>query len=157
GPLEQALVVTASASEIPQSQTGAPVTVIDTQLLDALNKTDVLEALRLVPGSQVVQTGARGGLTSMFIRAGASNFNKVLIDGVAANDIGGGFDYAQLSTTGVGGVEVLRQTNSVMFGSDALAGVVSIATARGRTHTPELSVAADGGNLGTFYTQAGIG
>ena len=156
-PLEQAVVVTAAATDISQAQTGAPVTVIDSTTLDALNKPDVLEALRLVPGAQIVQAGARGGQTSLFIRGGQSNFNKVLIDGAVANDIGGGFDFAQLATTGVDRVEVMRQTNSVMYGSDALAGVVSITTKRGRTRAPEFTVAADGGNLGTWSTDFGIG
>lgn len=157
GPLRQAVVVTAAASDIPQAQTGAPVTVIDAATLDALNKADVLEALRLVPGSHVVQNGARGATTSFFIRGGAANFNKVLVDGVPANDIGGAFDFSQMSTTGVDRVEVLRQTNSVMYGSDALAGVIAITTRRGRTRVPEATFSADGGTLGTFATQAGIG
>jgi vitamin B12 transporter len=157
GPLRQAVIVTAAASDIPQSQTGAPVTVIDAATLDVLNKADVLEALRLVPGSHVVQNGARGATTSFFIRGGAANFNKVLVDGVPANDIGGAFDFAQMSTTGIDRVEVLRQTNSVMYGSDALAGVVAMTTRRGRTRVPEVAYSADGGNLGTFATQAGIG
>ena len=157
GPLKQAEVVTAAAVELPQAQTGAPVTVIDATTLDSLNKVDVLEALRLVPGAQVLQTGGRGGPTSFFIRGGNSNFNKVLIDGIVANDIGGGFDFAQLSTTGVEQVEVMRQTNSVLYGSDALAGVVSIATRHGRTRTPELTMSVDGGNLGTWKTDAGFG
>ena len=156
-PLEQKVVVTAAATEITQAQTGAPVAVIDSAALDALNKPDVLEALRLVPGAQVVQTGAPGGATSLFIRGGNSNFNKILIDGAVANDIGGGFDFAQLSTTGVDRVEVMRQTNSVMYGSDALAGVVSIETKRGRTRVPEFTYAADGGNFGTVTSDAGIG
>lgn len=157
GPLRQAVIVTAAASDIPQSQTGAPVTVIDAATLDALNKADVLEALRLVPGSHVVQNGARGATTSFFIRGGAANFNKVLVDGVPANDIGGAFDFAQMSTTGIDRVEVLRQTNSVMYGSDALAGVVAMTTRRGRTRVPEVAYSADGGNVGTFATQAGAG
>ena len=157
GPLRQAVVVTAAASAVPQSQTGAPITVIDSAALDILNKPDVLGALRLVPGAQVVQVGARGGTTSMFIRGGDASFNKVLIDGVPANNIGGGFDFAQLSTTGVEQVEVLRQTNSVVYGSDALAGVISIRTRRGHTRAPELTLSGDGGNLGTWSSAAGLG
>ena len=102
GPLQQAVVVTAAAAEVSQAQTGAPVTVIDQQVLDAINKPDVLEALRLTPGTNIQQTGGRGGNTSIFLRGGNSNFTKVLIDGVSANDIGGGVDLAQLQTTGVG-------------------------------------------------------
>jgi vitamin B12 transporter len=157
GPLEQKVVVTAAATAITQAQTGAPVTVIDSTTLDTLNKPDVLEALRLVPGAQVVQTGARGSQTTLSIRGGNSNFNKILIDGAVANDIGGFFDFAQLATAGVERVEVMRQTNSVMYGSDALAGVVSISTKRGRTRVPEFTYAADGGNLGTWTSDAGIG
>ncbi|PYR64588.1 MAG: hypothetical protein DMF88_22765, partial [Acidobacteria bacterium] len=137
GPLQESVVVTAAASELPQSRTGAPLTVIDSQTLEALNKPDVLEALRLVPGSHVVQTGQRGGPTSLFIRGGNSNFNKVLIDGVAANDIGGAFDFTQMADAGIERIEVLRQSNSVMYGTDALSGVVNITTRRGRTRIPQ--------------------
>jgi iron complex outermembrane receptor protein/vitamin B12 transporter len=155
--VQETVVVTAAASELPASQTGAPVTVLDSRTLDALNKVDVAEALRLVPGAQVVRQGARGGTTSLFIRGGNANFNKVLIDGIPANVIGGAFDYAQLTTTGVDRLEVLRQTNSVVYGSDALAGVVALTTTRGRTRVPAFAWSADGGNLGTFATTASIG
>lgn len=157
GPLQQAVVVTAAATELPGSRTGAPITVIDNQILDALNKVDVLEALRLVPGAQIVQTGQRGGTTAMFVRGGNSNFNKVLIDGVAANDIGGGFDFGQTATVGVERIEVLRQSNSVMYGSDALAGVVNIIGKRGRTRIPQVDLSVDGGNFKTGRASAAIG
>jgi len=157
GPLQQAVVVTVAAAEVSQAQTGAPVTVLDQQVLDALNKPDVLEALRLTPGTNIQQTGGRGSSTSIFLRGGNSNFTKVLIDGVAANDIGGGVDLAQLQTTGVGRIEVLRQSNSVIYGSDALTGVVSIETRRGRTRVPELLYTLDGGNFGTVHNDIGLG
>ena len=108
--------------------------------------------------STVVQTGARGGTTSLFVRGGASNFNKVLIDGVPANDIGGAFDFSDLATTGVERVEVLRGSNSVMYGSDAL-------TRRRQHHDhaadasriPEATLSLDGGNLGTSHEEASLG
>ena len=141
GPLQQDVVVTAEAGQVLQSQTGAPVTVIDSATLEALNKPDVLEALRLVPGAQIVQVGERGGATSLFLRGGNSNFTKVLVDGMPANDIGGGFDFSQLDTAGVDRIEVLRQTNSVVYGSDALTGVVNITTRRGSARVPEFQYA----------------
>jgi vitamin B12 transporter len=155
--LKQDVVVTASATEQPVSQVGAPVTVIDRQTLDDLGKPSVLEALRLVPGSQVVQTGGRGGATSLFVRGGASNFNKVLVDGIPVNDIGGRFDYSALATTGVERVEALRDANSVLHGSDAMAGVISISTRRGDTRRPEVSGSIDGGNLGTHRGEVSLG
>ena len=124
GPLETGVTVIASATEVLPSQIGSAVTVLDSSTLGTLGKPDVLEALRLVPGASLVQVGARGGVTSMFIRGGNSNFNKVLIDGIPANGIGGGIDLAEFSMVGVDRIEVLRDANSVVFGSDALAGVV---------------------------------
>ena len=150
GPLEQYVVVTAAATELPAARVGSPVTVIDRDTLEDLGKPDVLEALRIIPGTQVVQTGARGGTTSIFIRGGASDFNKVLIDGVPANDIGGSVDFGSLSTAAIDRVEVLRNANSVLYGSDALSGVINLTTPQGRTRQPELLYSIDGGNLGTL-------
>jgi vitamin B12 transporter len=157
GPLQQAVVVTAAATEGTQATTAAPVTVLDQQVLDALNKPDVLEALRLTPSTNIQQTGGRGGNTSIFLRGGNSNFTKVLLDGISANDIGGGVDLAQLQTTGVGRIEVLRQSNSVIYGSDAVSGVVSIETRRGRTRVPELVYTLDGGNFATVHNDLSVG
>ena len=84
-----------------------------------------------IPGLQVAQTGQRGGEASLFIRGGNSNSNKVLIDGVPVNDIGGLVNFGNLSLTAIDYLEVFRGPNSVLYGSDALAGVVSMTTARG--------------------------
>jgi iron complex outermembrane receptor protein/vitamin B12 transporter len=157
GLLAQQVVVSATAAILPESQVGASVTVIDQGLLGSLGKPDVLEALRLVPGAQVVQTGQRGGTTSLFVRGGNANFNKVIIDGVPVNDIGGGFDFANLPVTGVERVEVLRNPNSVLYGADALASVVNITTRRGTSRVPELSYDVDGGNLGTVRQDVSVG
>jgi iron complex outermembrane receptor protein/vitamin B12 transporter len=157
GPLQQDVVVTAGATEQLQARTGAPVTVIDEETIEAINKLDVLDALRLVPAAHVAQTGQRGGVASLFLRGGESNFTKVLIDGIPANDIGGGFDFSPLTLASVERVEVLRQTNSVIYGSDALTGVVDISTRRGRSRVPALDYMMDGGNLGTFNNSLSFG
>lgn len=157
GPLETAVSVTAAATDVLPSQVGAAVTVFDGKTLDAIGKLDVIEALRLVPGSSLVQTGGRGGTTSDFIRGGNSNFNRVLIDGVPVNDIGGGVDLAQFALAGIDQIEVLRQANSVIAGPDALAGVIAATTKRGATRVPQVTFGLNGGTLGTHQESAGIG
>jgi vitamin B12 transporter len=157
GPLFQEIVVSATGIATPETQVGASVSLIDHDQIAALNKLDVLEDLRLVPGAQIVQTSQRGGTTSLFIRGGDSDFNKVLIDGIPVNDIGGYFDYAQLSNNGVGSVEVLRGSNSVLYGADALGGVVNIASERGTTSIPEVKYSVDGGNFGTLNEDVSVG
>jgi vitamin B12 transporter len=157
GPLEQSVSVTAAATDVLPSQIGAPVTVLDAATIDRLGKPDVLEGLRLMPGVSLVQSGARGGVTSVFVRGGNSNFNKVLVDGIPANDIGGGVDLSQFATTGIDRIEALRDPNSVVFGSDALSGVVSLISRRGLTRTPQATFTLDGGNLGTNRESAAVG
>lgn len=157
GTIEQTTVVTATATEISPSRVGAQVTVLDALTLDDLAKTEVSEALRLVPGSTVSNAGQRGGVSSFFVRGGTSNFNKVLVDGVPVNDLGGGFDFSDLSVTGIERLEVLRESNSVLYGADSLTGVVSFTTSRGRTETPDVVFAIDGGNLSTFHNDLSVG
>ena len=74
----------------------------------------------------------------------------MLIDGVPADDIGGAVEFANIDSVGIDKVEVLREPNSALYGSDALAGVVSLTTARGNTLLPLLTYSGDGGNFNTF-------
>ncbi len=150
--LSQQVTVTATGTPTPLAQSGASITVLDqTQYQQS---PELQQPLRLVPGLQLTQTGQTGGTTSLFIRGGQDTYNKVLLDGVPVNDVGGGVNFANLATIGVAQIEVLRQPNSALYGSDALAGVVQFTTARGTTALPLFTYAVDGGNLG-FYRQAG--
>jgi len=157
GSLQQEVVVSATGSATPITQVGASVTLLGNDLITSLNKLDVLENIRNVPGVQVVQTSQRGGTTALFIRGGESDFNKVIIDGIPVTGIGGTFDFAELSNAGVDSVEILRGANSVLYGSDALAGVVLVTSKHGTTTVPELKLAADGGNFGTYNRDATLG
>ena len=157
GPLNQDVVVSAAAAALPQAQVGASVTVVDKALMDACGKYEVFEAVRTVPGAQVVQVGARGGTTSVFLRGGNPAFTKVLVDGVPMNDIGGAFNFASLESTGVDRVEVLRGSNSVLYGVDAMSGVVNITTERGHSVHPAVQYTTEGGNFGSTRQAGSIG
>ncbi|MBZ5525969.1 MAG: TonB-dependent receptor [Acidobacteriia bacterium] len=151
----QQVVVTATGMPTPQTQVGASVSVLTPQ--DYQNRLDVFDPLTSVPGLQITESGRRGSLTSLFIRGGNSNANKLVIDGVPANDIGGNVDFSVLSATAVDHMEVFRGPNSVLYGSDALAGVVDITTRQGATRLPELSYSLDGGNFSTWRQEATAG
>jgi vitamin B12 transporter len=145
------VTVTSTGTPTPQAQVGASVTSLSET--DYQGTRDIQEGLRLVPGLQAVQTGQAGGTTSLFIRGGDSDANKLVIDGIPANDIGGNVEFANLSSAAIGEVEVLRGPNSVLYGSDALAGVVSLTTARGNTPLPLFTYLIDGGNFGTYHQE----
>jgi len=153
--LRQSIIVTATGLPIPQAQTGASVTVL--QAADLENRFTMIDPFRQVPGVNVVTYGQNGSATSVFVRGGNSDANKTLIDGVPAEDIGGRFDLGNVSTTGVGSVEAFRGSNSVLYGSDAAAGVFSITTPRGSTPTPSLFYQGDAGNYYTYRNQVQAG
>ncbi|HET9837062.1 MAG TPA: TonB-dependent receptor [Candidatus Angelobacter sp.] len=145
------VVVTATGVPISEAQEGASIAVLTAP--DFLVRLDAMDPLPAIPGVQVSQSGERGGQASLFIRGGNANSNKVLVDGVPVNDIGGTLDLSTLSLTGIDHIEVFRGPNSVLYGSDALAGVVSMETPRGTTPVPEFSYALDGGNFQTYQQQ----
>ncbi|MGH9326949.1 MAG: TonB-dependent receptor [Terriglobia bacterium] len=157
GPLRQQLVVSATGEATPESQVGASVSVLSRKELDALNPLAVLDALRLVPGVQVVEEGQRGGVTSLFVRGGDSDFNKVLVDGISVNDVGGAFYFSSLAASGVDHIEVFRGPDSILYGSDALASVISITTRKGSTRVPEFTYSADDGSFHTLRQEASVG
>ncbi len=155
GVVSQAVTVTATGTPTPEAQVGASITLLSGD--DYADKLDVHEALRLIPGAQVTQSGQRGGLGELFVRGGNSDANKVLIDGIPANDIGGAVDFGVLATAGIDQIEVLRGPNSALYGSDALAGVASMTTPRGITPLPEVTYSIDGGNFGTYRQEGMLG
>ena len=149
--LTQQVSVTATATPTPIAQIGASVTVLTAE--DYRQYTEVQDPLRQIPGLQVTQTGQLGGTTALSIRGANTDANKVLIDGVPVNDIGGAVEFANFATVGVQQIEVLREPNSALYGSDALAGVVSMTTARGTTKLPMFTYAGDGGNFSTYHQE----
>jgi vitamin B12 transporter len=147
----QDLVVTATGAPTPADAVVSSVTIIEGDELRARGLRFVQDALRGVPGAMVVQGGSYGGVSSMFLRGGESDYVKVLIDGVPVNQSGGGYNWANLTTDNVDRIEVLRGPASVIYGSDAVTGVVQIFTRGGQ---PGLAVEADA-EAGAFGTLAG--
>ena len=142
------IVVTATQYPTTPDSVAATVSVIRGDDLRARGIHFVADALREIPGAQVVQNGPYGATTSLFVRGGESDYVKVLVDGVAVNQPGGFFDFGSLTTDNVERIEVLRGPGSVLYGSDAIAGVIQIVTRQGRGRT----TAGATGEAGSFST-----
>jgi vitamin B12 transporter len=150
--VRQSIVVSATGTPQPEAQVSGSITTITKSNFE--NRADMVDPLRQVTGLNVVQTGQRGGLTSVFIRGGNSDSNKVLLDGIPIEDIGGRFDLSTVATTGIASVEAYRGPNSVLWGSDAAAGVMAFSTPRGSTAFPSLLYEGDAGGYGTYRNEA---
>jgi iron complex outermembrane receptor protein/vitamin B12 transporter len=153
--VSQEIVVSATGTEVPDTQVGASVSVIGADQFQY--KLPALEPLRPVAGVQVLEAGQRGITESIFIRGGNSNANAIWLDGIPITQIGGAVDFGNVFTTGVDRVEVLRGPNSVLYGANALAGVLNLTSTRGTTFLPQLSYAFDGGNFGSLHHEVSLG
>ncbi len=126
-----AIVVTASRSEKPLSQVGQSITVITQKEIVTRQSVAVADLLRSVPGVTFTRNGGVGTTAFVYIRGGESDQTVALIDGVKINDPsspGGGFNFGNLLTGSIARIEVLRGSQSVLWGSQAIGGVINIIT-----------------------------
>jgi len=145
--VRESIVVTATGTPTPQPQTSAATTVLGP--LDLVLRNDLTSDLRLMPGASAVQSGQNGAATSLFVRGGGSDDNKMLLDGVDIGDLGNQFDFGTLSTTDIESAEVYRGPDASLYGAGADSSVVSLTTPHGTTSFPSLLFQGSAGNLST--------
>ncbi len=138
----ETIVVTANRTERAISQVGESVTVVEEKEIVNRQPSDVLDVLRTVPGVTFNRNGGIGTNAGVSIRGAESDQTVVLIDGVKLNDPaspGGGFNFGPLLLDNIARVEVVRGSQSVLYGSQAIGGVVNLIT---REPTEELGMFA---------------
>src|ERR1019366_4209653 len=79
--VRESIVITATGTPTPQPQTSASISVLGPA--DLALRDDLVSSMRLMPGTFVTQTGQLGAETSLFIRGGDSDSNKILLDGIS--------------------------------------------------------------------------
>lgn len=147
------VVITATRVDVSLGSAISATTVLDRPFIERTGIHDVAELLRLVPGVQVARSGGPGAQSSLFLRGGENDYVRVLIDGVPVNDPGGALDLAWLSVDDIERIEVVRGPASVLYGTDAVTGVVQLFTRRGARELATAEVA--GGSYG--YRRATVG
>jgi outer membrane cobalamin receptor len=148
-PASETVVVTATRTPVEGSSAGADVATLNHEQLQVMNPVAADDAVRFLPGAVVNTAGQRGGLSSLFVRGGDSNYNKVIVDGVSVTEPGGTIDFGTLSLADADRLEFLRGAQSTLYGSDAMTSVVQVWTRTGSTPVPEFRFGADAGNYGT--------
>ncbi|MGH9394083.1 MAG: TonB-dependent receptor, partial [Terriglobales bacterium] len=131
--------VTAMGVPLPEAQLGNATAAVSGEELERLQPLQAAAGLRLLAGAAVISSGQPGAVTSVFLRGAPSDFTKVLLDGVPIQRLDlGGYDFSNLAPVGMASMQVLRGPDSVIYGSDAAAGVIALRTRRGdEVETPE--------------------
>lgn len=140
--------ITATRLPTPLHAQTASVTVLDAAALRAEGLTHVGDALKRVPGIAMARSSSIGSQHTVFLRGGQGNYVRVLVDGVAINEPGGTLDLGRLTLDDVERIEVVRGPASVLYGSEAVTGVIQIITKRGGGAT-RLRSEIGGGSFGT--------
>lgn len=131
-PIEKIVVTASRIGSVPEDKLGTAVTVIDREQLEARQTVFVSDVLRDVPGVAVNRSGAPGSLTQVRMRGAEANHTLVLIDGVDISDpYAGEFDFAGLVAGDIERIEILRGSQSALYGSDAVGGVINLIARRG--------------------------
>jgi len=153
-PMSAGVVVTANATPAQVSTTPAPVDIITREQIDDRLAESVPALLSTMTGFSFGQTSAEGGLASLFLDGGNSNYTRVYVDGAPLNNSGGVIDFSNLTLDNVDKIEVVHGAESALYGSDAMTGAIQIFTHRGETRTPELDLEGDGGTFDTGHGSA---
>lgn len=156
-PVQENVVVSATRTEAIANQVGASVTTFTADDIAQRREPLLGDLLRSAPGVMVVRAGAPGGVTSLFVRGGESNYNKVLLDGIPLNEPGGTFYFNNLTTENFERVEIVRGAQSALFGSDAMSSVVQMFTKRASAEAPPSGTATfEGGSFDTYHAGAAV-
>lgn len=125
------IIVKSTRSNSNVYQLGSSVEIISAEEIKKNSFNFVSEALQTSSGVYVSQTGSFGGTATVRIRGASSDQTLVLIDGVPISDPsspGGGYDFSSLLTSNIDRIEILKGSQSTLWGSDAIGGVINIVT-----------------------------
>jgi vitamin B12 transporter len=153
------LVVTATRSPQAADRVGQAVTVLDSQAIRSSQAVIVSDLLTRTAGVSFSRNGGTGASTQLRIRGAETDQTVVVVDGVKLNDpssTGGGYNFANLLVGDIARIEILRGSQSTLWGSQAIGGVVNIVTAEPEGPF-EASLQAEAGTDQTGYLRGAVG
>ncbi len=147
-PVKERVVVSATRGEATLSSLGVSADVLDRERIDGRAAPSLLPLLQDMAGLATARAGQTGQQGSVFVRGGESRFARVMVDGVPVNQPGGAYDFGTALPFELERIELVRGAASSLYGTDALAGVVTLETRRARPgETPSLRAEGEGGSF----------
>ena len=153
------LVVTAFRTPVEWDKVASSVTVLDQQAIEQAQPLAVTDILIRTPGISMTRNGGYGTTTSIRIRGADAGQSVMVIDGMRISDpssTAGGYGFSNLFADDIARIEILRGPQSILWGSDAIGGVVNVQTARA-TKALEGSFSFEGGSRDTINARAAVG
>ncbi len=155
------VVITATKFPKNQSETGKVLTVIDEDQIRRSAGKDITQLLNEQVGLVVNGANSNPGKDkSVYLQGAKNEYTIILLDGVPLNDpsgvSGGAYDLRLISLDQVERIEILKGSQSTLYGSDAIAGVINIITKSGGAKPAEFFSMLGYGSYNTFRGNVGV-
>ena len=153
------IVVTPNRTPQDKAKSGSKVEKVDREEMEAQSLPLVTDYLTLMPGVAITSTGGVGAEGSLAIRGAARRYVKTLYNGIDISDPSNTqvqTSYQYLLSDGLDSIEVLKGSQSTLYGSDAIAGVISVSTLGGIVPGVRHRIQAEGGSFGTVRGSYGL-
>jgi vitamin B12 transporter len=154
------VILTANKYPNKTSLTGKVVTIISREQLEKSGGKDLSQLLTEQAGVFISGANSNAGKDkSLYLRGGYVSHTLITMDGIPVYDpsgIGGNFDIRNLNVSNIERIEILKGSQSTLYGSDAIAGVINIITKKTTAQPVAGNVRVSYGSNETFRTNAGI-
>ncbi len=154
------VVVTATKSPKKLSETGKVIKVITKEQIEQSGGKDLSQILNEQVGVTVNgATSNPGKDKSLFLLGATDKYTLILLDGIPLNEpagVGGSFDLRLLSLDNIERIEILQGSQSTLYGSNAVAGVINIISKKPASKQPQLNGLLTYGSYNTFKGNANI-
>lgn len=158
-PLLGTITLTATTVPVAVDHTGVSVSVLEAEDLAQGGETTVAAVLEKLPGVSLARSGPFGSTANLRIRGADGRYLAVFVDGIKVSDPSGTnvtFDFGSLLSADIGRIEVLRGSQSALWGGSAVGGVINITTTEAMEEGFHQKIMAEAGSFGTARLSYGL-
>lgn len=147
------IVVTPNRTKSDKAKVGSVVETVSRKDIDAQQLPTVQDFLAQEPGVSISTQGGAGQETTLVVRGADKKYVKTLWNGIDISDTSAPqvqVSPEHLLTGGVQSIEILKGSQSTLYGADAVAGVIGISTLGDFEEGIRYIVSGEAGSHGTF-------
>lgn len=153
------IVVSPNRAPTDKAKTGSKVETVSREQIEQQARPLIVDYLNQLPGIHITSPGGPGTEASLSVRGLPRRYVKTLYNGIDISDPTSTqvqTSYQYLLADNVGSLEVLKGSQSTLYGSDAIAGVISISTLGGIEPGVKHLVGVEAGSNGTVRGAYGL-